>query len=314
MLWLGGLLALDVTTSTPDALCPPLAEVRAAVEARVGEVEGDYHAEFSLLRGSGGRQTLQLMLREGSEPVLERELEIDGAECQNAAQAIALVLERYFDAVERPAPNPEPVPAKAEPVPGPGSVSYAPTEVAAGVAAPEESGWGVHGGVAGDWKLGVAPLLGVELFPRAWRVGTHLRFGGAFDVALFVKPITETVRMESIRASTLQSVLAVPVELHWGSWRTGLGAWTQVRLQRATAESLANSRTAYRALFGLGALARVGWSPGRPWLISATVAGGRQLVSATSRLVLEKGDGSQTEVLVPESEFAQAQLTLGLTL
>jgi PHD/YefM family antitoxin component YafN of YafNO toxin-antitoxin module len=38
------------------------------------------------------------------------------------------------------------------------------------------------------------------------------------------------------------------------------------------------------------------------------------LVSATSRLVLEKGDGSQTEVLVPESEFAQAQLTLGLTL
>jgi hypothetical protein len=49
-------------------------------------------------------------------------------------------------------------------------------------------------------------------------------------------------------------------------------------------------------------------------MLSATVAGGGQLVSATSRLVLERADGTQSAVLVPEPWFAQAQLTLGTTL
>jgi hypothetical protein len=315
MLWLGGLLALDVTTSTPDALCPPLAEVRAAVQARVGEVRGDYHAEFSLLRGQGGRRALKLVLHDGSEPVLEREIELEGTECQNASQAIALVLERYFDAVERPeTPDPEPVPAPLlDSPPTPPSVSSAPAG-APPAAARIESGWRAHAGIAQDWELGVAPLLGVALFPRRWQATPHLRFGAAFDLALFMTPSTETVRTESIRANTLQPALSVPLELHSGPWSTGLGAWAQVRLQRAKAESLTNAHTAYRALFGLGGLARVGWSPASRWLLSATVAGGGQLVSASSRFVLQKADGTQDAVLVPKTWFTQAQLTLGTTL
>jgi hypothetical protein len=315
MLWLGGLLALDVTTSTPDALCPPLAEVRAAVQARVGEVKGDYHAEFSLLRGERGRQALQLVLRDGSEPVLEREIELEGAECQDAAQAIALVLERYFDAVERPAtPDPAPVPRPTEPVPAPRNDSSAPTEAAPGPSARIESDWRAHAGIAQDLELGVAPLLGVALFPSQWRATTNVRFGAAFDLAFFVTPITETVRTESIRAFTLQPALSVPLELHSGPWSSGVGGWAQVRLQRARAQSLTNAQTGYRAILGLGGMARVGWSPAPRWLLSATVAGGGQLVSASSRLVLQKADGSQNTVLVPEPWFAQAQLTLGMTL
>jgi hypothetical protein len=312
MLWLGGLLALDVTTSTPDALCPPLEEVRAAVEARVGEVIGDYHAEFSLVRGQRGRQALRLVLHDGSEPVLEREIELEGTECQDAPQAIALVLERYFDAVERPAtPHPEPVPdPQLDSPPARPSVISVP----AGAAPRVESGWRAHAGIAQDWELGVAPLLGVALFPSLWQVTPHLRFGAAFDLALFVTPSTETVRSEAIRASTLQPALSVPLELHSGPWSTGVGAWAQVRLQRAKAESLTNAHTAYRALFGLGGLARVGWSPASRWLLSATVAGGGQLVSASSRFVLQKADGTQDAVLVPEPWFTQAQLTLGTTL
>ena len=115
MLWLGGFLLLDLTTSTPDALCPPLEEARAAVKARVGEVAGDYHAEFALIRATDGQQALELTLREGRVEVLRRQLPLDAAGCQDAAQAIALVLERYFDAVERPveheaAPKMESVP------------------------------------------------------------------------------------------------------------------------------------------------------------------------------------------------------------
>ena len=116
MLWLGGLHALDLTTSTPDALCPPLEEARALVKARVGEVRGDFHAEFGLIRRDDGSQALQLVLREGVEPVLRRELPLDEAGCEDAAQAIALVLERHFDALDRPDP-PEPAP-KLESVPG----------------------------------------------------------------------------------------------------------------------------------------------------------------------------------------------------
>jgi hypothetical protein len=313
MLWLGGLLALDVTTSTPDALCPPLAEVRAAVEARVGEVTGDYHAEFSLVRGQRGRQALRLVLHDGSEPVLEREIELEGTECQNASQAIALVLERYFDAVERPAIDPEPVPGSTEPVPSPRSVSSTP-EAGPPASAHVESGWRAHAGLALDMELGVAALLGVALYPSQWRATPNLRFGAAFDLAFFVTPMTETVRTEPIRASTLQLALSVPLELHSGRWSSGLGPWAQLRLQRATGLSLTNAHTAYRALFGLGGLARVGWSPASRWLLSATVVGGGQLVSASSRFVLQKADGTQEAVLVPETWFAQAQLTLGTTL
>src|SRR6188768_841163 len=98
MLWLGGFPALDITTSTPDALCPPIEEARAAIQARVGEVRGDYHVEFALVRGVDGRQVLELTVREAEQQVLARELPLDAGGCEDAAQAIALVLERYFDA------------------------------------------------------------------------------------------------------------------------------------------------------------------------------------------------------------------------
>src|SRR4051812_27057029 len=116
MLWLGGFPALDVTTSTPDALCPPVEEARAAIQARVGEVRGDYHVEFALVRGVDGRQVLELKVLEAQRQVLTRELSLDGSGCADAAQAIALVLERYFDAVEKPpaVSKPEPIPVRAD--------------------------------------------------------------------------------------------------------------------------------------------------------------------------------------------------------
>src|SRR4051812_41631150 len=169
MFWLGGFLALEVTTSTPDALCPPLEEASAAIKARVGEVRGEYHVEFGLVRGNNGQPVLKLEVREGAQKVLERELQLDDAGCQNAAQTIALVLERYFDAVEKPtarAPDLEPLPGSAgaelsqkSPPPVTRELALDPPRAAARTAFRGSAGFTY------DLELGLAPTLGIGFFP-----------------------------------------------------------------------------------------------------------------------------------------------------
>jgi hypothetical protein len=324
MLCLGGLLALDITTTTPDALCPPLAEVRAAVEQRVGEVRGDYHAKFSLIRGDGGRRALELVLFEGERQVLLRELALEDTECQVAAQTIALVLERYFDAVERPAtaepePEPEPVP-KPVPVPGPRTESVPTTPAKTSVTPahsesdPPVRALRVQAGLAYDWELGLAPVLGAAYFPGSWRLAPNLAAGVALDLGLYVRPKSETVREERLSASTLRAALYVPLALRLGPWSTWLGPWGQLSFQRAHGESLVHARDAYRTLPGLGGFLRLGWSPARAWTLAAGAAAGGQLLSAGSRIVLQRADGGRNQVLVPETWFGQAQLTLSTML
>lgn len=313
MLCLGGLLALDITTTTPDALCPPLAEVRAAVEQRVGEVRGDYEARFTLIRGEGGR-VLELVLLERDRQVLRRELTLGEAECQDAAQTIALVLERYFDAVERPV-DPEPAPILGPPTE---PVAAAPKAVQAPApatpSAPAEPVLRTHAGLAYDWELGLAPLLGAALFPRAWRLTPTMAVGTAIDLGFYITQKNETVREERIRAATVRAALYVPLTWRLGSWSTWLGPWGQLSLQRANAESLPNGREAYRALPGMGGFGRLGWAFAPAWTLAATAAGGGQMVSSGARLVLQRSDGTRNAVLVPATWFGQAQLTLGTTL
>lgn len=318
MLCLGGLLALDITTTTPDALCPPLAEVRAAVEQRVGEVRSDYRAQFALIRGASG-PALELVLLEGEREVLRRELTLEGADCQDAAQTIALVLERYFDAVERP-PTPE---LESEPEP----VSSRRTDSAAAIpdvtkATPapttntvtERNALSAHAGLAYDWELGLAPLVGTSLFPKSWVVTRSFAIGAAFDLGAFVNPKSETIRGEEISVMTLRAALYVPLALRLGAWSGWLGPWGQLSLQRARAESLSRAHEAYRTLPGAGGFWRLGWMLSSGWTLAATAAAGAQLTSTSSRLVLERSDGTRNAVLVPASWFGQAQLTLGMTL
>lgn len=318
MFWLGGFPALEVTTSTPDALCPPIEEARAAIKARVGEVQGDYHVEFSLVRGLDGQQRLQLAVREGELQVLERALPLDDAGCQDAAQALALVLERYFDAVEkRPTPdsNEEPIPAR--PSDQPESVQARPLarEVTTPPAfAPAEGVWRVRAGFLYDWELGVAPSLGGALFPVALRVPKGLELGFALELAAFVRPLTESVRQQEMSAFTLQSALAIPLTWRFSSWSTALGPWAQLRLQRAKAAGLSHPHTAYRWLPGVGATAELGWSPAPAWTLSWGFVGGAQAAGETSRFVLRRAEGGAEPVLVPGRWFGQSQLTLAVRL
>jgi hypothetical protein len=316
MFWLGGFLALEVTTSTPDALCPPLEEARAAINARVGEVRGAYHVEFALVRAADGRQVLELSVHDGQARVLERELPLDGAGCQDAAQAIALVLERYFDAVE----NPEPVASKAEPIPqkpadqpSRNSPVVRDRSVTRSGASPERA-FRARGGFSYDLELGLAPMLGLGLFPIAFRVTPRLRVGMTLDVAAFLEPLTEHVRGEEISAFTLQGALAVPAQLSFGAWSTAIGPWAQLRFQRADAPALAHDQSAYRAVPGFGGLAQLSWTPRPAWTFGLGVALGAQVASASSRFVLRKANSETNLVLIPESRFGQGLLTLELEL
>lgn len=318
MFWLGGFPALEVTTSTPDALCPPVAEARAAVEARVGEVRGDYRAEFALIRALDGHQVLELSLREGQQQVLARELPLDGAGCEDAAQAIALVLERYFDAVEKPAapaPNREPIPVTLDEPPVHVSTA-APVRDAAPSPAPAATApmWRAHAGFGYDLHLGSAPLLGLALFPSSWKLTRRLELGVALDLTPFASSRRQEVRGQEISAFTVQTALSLPLAWQLGRWSVALGPWAQLRFQRAEAASLAHEQVAYRAVAGFGAVAQLGWSPAPRWTIGLGAALGRQAAGATSRFVLRGADGAAKPVLVPESWFGQGRLTLALEL
>jgi len=318
MLWLGGFPALEVTTSTPDALCPPIEEARAAIKARVGEVQGDYHVEFALVRGQGGQQRLQLLVHEGQQAVLERALPLDEAGCQDAAQALALVLERYFDAVEKTAAvasNPEPIPVRPRDQPRPAAAPPPARDVVAAPPAPVREGtWRLRGGFLYDLELGLAPSLGVALFPVTLRAQSGFQVGLALDVAPFLVPLTQSVREQEISAFTLQAALSIPLTWRSPSWSASLGPWAQLRLQRADAAGLSHPQPASRLVPGFGAAAELGWSPAPSWTLGWGVALGAQTPSETSRFVLRRADAAPKPVLVPEPWFGQSQLTLAVRL
>ncbi len=319
MLWLGGFHALDLTTSTPDALCPPLEEARAAVKARAGEARGDSHAEEGLIRGPDGRQALRLLLREGTETVLRRELPLDEAGCDDAAQAIALVLERHFDVIERPdlseaaTPKLESVPATPEPalaqvVPALAPPAPRQSDERAGPAAAPTNAWSARAGLLYDWELGVAPVIGVTFLPRSLEWGTHFRIGAALEIAPFVQRRTETVREQELTQATLQASLSVPMLLRLSSWTFALGPWAHWRFQRGRGPTQLNGVVSYRAVPGLGAFVQLGKDVGARWSVVAGAAFGGQLPGSAAQFVLRKDSGAQSAVLVPQAWFAQAQL------
>lgn len=101
-----GAAGLSVDSLSPDALCPPLEETRAAVAARLGsvELEGTWHATYLLVHRTQG-DFVSLSLRDPDGLLrLERELPVQGGSCATLSRVIALVLERFFLRPEQAAP------------------------------------------------------------------------------------------------------------------------------------------------------------------------------------------------------------------
>lgn len=101
----GAVLGLTIESNSPEAYCPPITDVKKAVAARVGDVQGEvYEARYGLVRDAQtGRNFVSLVLVDSqSREVLRREIPVSDESCSDATLAIAVILERYFSGVIRP--------------------------------------------------------------------------------------------------------------------------------------------------------------------------------------------------------------------
>jgi hypothetical protein len=129
---LGLLSGLTVETGSPDALCPDVASAQAAIDARVGELEGPadpYRVRYTIVHApdstAGDFVRLQILDAAG-ELRLSRDLPLTVESCDTMARAMALVVERFFRAmVGERALEPEPR-SETEVAPAPPAVSAAP--------------------------------------------------------------------------------------------------------------------------------------------------------------------------------------------
>jgi hypothetical protein len=92
---------LRVETTTPDALCPELGQVRAAVSARLGAIEaaGEWLASYALVHrpDADAGDVVRLELYDpGGRLRLRRDLPRAGESCTAVAQALVVVLDSFF--------------------------------------------------------------------------------------------------------------------------------------------------------------------------------------------------------------------------
>ena len=93
---------LHVETSTPDALCPDLGQVREAAQARLGDIEADgaWRASYALIHRPDRDEAGDVVRLELHDPMgrlrLRRDLPRAGESCAALAGALVVVLDAYF--------------------------------------------------------------------------------------------------------------------------------------------------------------------------------------------------------------------------
>jgi hypothetical protein len=238
-----GVAGLRVETATPGALCPGIAAVREAVDARVGTIEGpgEWRASYGLVHRPESEQADVVRLElfdPGGELRLRRDLPRAGQSCTAVTQAMVLVLESFF----RRTGETEDVPSAAADV-----------VVAKSAAPPAPTRRPVTAvSLLGGWTTGPAsPAVGVDLrvtgmFARPWEVG----LGAAWLLA-------EQQQAIGSGAATQQSyAFRLHLDRRWnlgGALTARLGPEVVVALDRAAASALPEGTTSFRAAFGLGA-------------------------------------------------------------
>ncbi len=94
--------ALVVQTGSPDAMCPDLTQTREAITNRLGTLEADdsgWVVRYTIGHSPGSRAAdfvrVELWDPQGTRR-LERDLPLRGGSCSTMAQAIAVVVDRFF--------------------------------------------------------------------------------------------------------------------------------------------------------------------------------------------------------------------------
>jgi hypothetical protein len=245
---------LRVETGTPDALCPDIAQVRAAIEARLGDIEGvgRWLASYTLVHrpDQADGDVVRLELRDPTGRLrLRRDLPRTGESCEAVVQAMVIVLDSYF---RRPADEAAAETGDADAPPALAHTEQ-PQPPALGPALEVIAGWA-------DAPAGAAFVMGLHLAGRsAWAGGVDAAWLQAEDHATM--PATASMRSYVLRgylarafqptpSVTLltgpEAMLALdhaasPVFAGSGSWRAapGAGARFELRLRLLPHVSLA---------------------------------------------------------------------------
>jgi hypothetical protein len=250
MLAAGG---LRVETSTPDALCPDLGQVRAAAQARLGDIEGEgvWRASYGLIHRPDGVEAGDVVRLELHDPAgrlrLRRELPRAGESCTALARALVVVLDSYFrHPSEEVSPAPASVPAPADPT----AVSTVSARIVASPTPPRllldvAGGWA--SGWAGGYHASPALILGLRLgvVPAAWSAGIEATALLAAERQTF-GAATATLRSYQLRGFFARELL--------GDGRVTLRAGPEALLafDRADAGTLLEGASRTRAAFGGG--------------------------------------------------------------
>jgi hypothetical protein len=269
---LGLLSGLTVETGSPDALCPDVASAEAAIGARVGELEssaGGWRVRYTLVHAPDSTQGDVVRLQvfdSAAELRLSRDLPLTSESCDTVAQAMALVVGRFFRSMvgERaPEPKVELRPASPAPITASGP-SPARDQ---GVRAPEPTApkqppaffLAAQAGALGPpllptfgslfvvrarAPLSLATSLGFVLVPRTEELDgggrAHLQAGllrltPAWDVALAGGRVSlgPTLSMDAERAWT--TALPVSTEQYRATVATGGALSFRIAVSRASA-------------------------------------------------------------------------------
>jgi len=277
---------LNVETDSPDALCPDLGTTRQAIHDRLGTLalEGDeqgWTARYTVghAPGAEGDFVRLVLIDPSGTQRLVRDLPSGGTSCATLAQAIALVVERYFreltpgtEAVALPSAPPAETVTRVEPVPPPlspapeapltprfalgldfGFASAAPGPVA-GVRAGYFLLPGVHLELSASANLSAhtEQFHGVELELRSYPVALALGFGQRGKIWDFFAGPEARWALETPRGSALQHFDSSPGAAFSAGLGGGLNYWPARALGVTLRGSLdyALAETKYRVDLG----------------------------------------------------------------
>jgi hypothetical protein len=249
---LGSGSGLRVETSTPDALCPDLGQVRAAARARLGDIEaeGDWNASYALIHRPDGVEAGDIVRLTLHDPAgrlrLQRELPRAGESCASLAQALVVILDAYFrhptdtEELAAPAPAPEPVVRASRLAPPP---------------RPERLVVDLWAGWSGAWSGAdrQSPVLALGL-----RAALVPRWWAGVEGSWLTSSETQTfgTLSASLQSYGLRGFVARDL-LHGASARLLVGPEVMVGLDRADGGTLSESSRETRPSFGAGLRAQL---------------------------------------------------------
>jgi hypothetical protein len=297
---LGALPDIEVV-QTSDASCPSTEAVQSSLaRLRAGPADAGAPPHRLFLARADDRAHVELRDLAG-QTLLARDLAVASTDCAGAADAIALIVDRYFHELAWAPPAAAPAPSAP---PRDDAIG-----VAASVAPPE---------TAREGRRQQAPRLALGAGPAFWTrttglgvaLGGRVRLRGPVYVGLsaLVPPFRAT---SSLGGGGRAEVSAVPLlpsigaAGSFGRWTLSAGAGGLVTIEKGESQSIATPATAWRSVLalglGAGAACRVAER-----LRVAVDAGGYRTALGRSFVV----DGVQGDVLEPAPWQAVAMLTL----